>query len=89
MYISEAVTTILQYTENVMSLMSRKKITKELVFRYLHQNQVDGVSPAQDKRAMIELLLSHWGENQQTEESETSSNTSHQVHNFVVLCELF
>ncbi|KAF4529925.1 hypothetical protein B566_EDAN016555 [Ephemera danica] len=58
----EAVSTILQYTESVTSLLNRKKITKELVFRYLHQNQVDGVSPQMDKRAMIELLMSHWGE---------------------------
>ena len=59
---AEAVLAILQYTENVDSLLSRRKISKELVFRYLHANQVDGVSPSLDKKSMIELLLSHWGE---------------------------
>ncbi|XP_065351757.1 uncharacterized protein C3orf38 homolog [Cloeon dipterum] len=56
----DAVSTILKYSPSVASVLGRKKITKELVFRYLHKMRVKGAEPSMNKSRMIELINKHF-----------------------------
>jgi len=59
-FITEAVSIILQYSPSVSSVLSRKKITKEVVFRYLHKKKVAGVDPNMTKTRMVQRMVMFW-----------------------------
>jgi Domain of unknown function (DUF4518) len=59
-YFTEAVSVILQYSPSVSSLLSRKKITKELIFKYLHKKKVPCIDPTTTKAAMLQTMTRYW-----------------------------
>jgi hypothetical protein len=62
---TEAVTVILQYSPSVSSVLSRKKITKELIFKYLHKKKIAGINPMMTKTAMVLTMTQYWAKNAQ------------------------
>ncbi|XP_059479667.1 uncharacterized protein LOC132199157 isoform X2 [Neocloeon triangulifer] len=56
----EAVKIILRYSPSVSSVLSRQKITKEVIFRHCHKMSVKGLNPGMTKAKMITLLGDHW-----------------------------
>jgi len=59
---SEAVSAIILHSEKPSDLLRRRKIKKELLFKYLNAKRV-GVDPAADKSIMISHVLQLWGAN--------------------------
>ncbi|XP_071449826.1 uncharacterized protein C3orf38 homolog [Hetaerina americana] len=57
--VEEAKKCILLHTDTLSSLLRRKKITKELLFNYLHGKSVS-VCPTLDKHQLIEVTLQYW-----------------------------
>ncbi|XP_046400605.1 uncharacterized protein C3orf38 homolog [Ischnura elegans] len=57
--VEEAKKCILLHTDTLSSLLRRKKITKELLFNYLHGKNVS-VCPTLDKHQLIEVTLQYW-----------------------------
>ncbi|KAG8268502.1 hypothetical protein J6590_023878 [Homalodisca vitripennis] len=86
----EANEAILQHSDTVESILNRKKISRELLFNYLHWKKVTTDSNL-DKKSLINLLTNYWreqlhnGENPPTEANvqsnvvQTSVNTTSQV----------
>jgi flagellar biosynthesis GTPase FlhF len=71
MYISsEAVTVILQYSPSVSSVLSRKKITKELIFKYLHKKKIPCIDPMMTKTAMVQTMTRYWEKTAQRQLNE-------------------
>lgn len=58
----KALNVILLHSPSVESILTRKKISKQLLFNYLHYKQVP-VEPAFSKEELIKRLLDHWEEN--------------------------
>ena len=48
------------YTENPGELLRRKKIRRELLFKYAHEEGIQ-VMPSDDKPALIRRIMAHWG----------------------------
>lgn len=67
--VEEAKKCILLHTDTLSSLLKRKKITKELLFNYLHGKSVS-VCPTLDKHQLIEVTLQYW--NSQMNNSEVT-----------------
>ena len=57
---SEAVSAILLHTDKPSDLLRRRKVKKELLFKYLHAKKV-AVDPAADKSIFISHVLQLWG----------------------------
>ncbi|KAG8225407.1 hypothetical protein J437_LFUL004607 [Ladona fulva] len=68
--VEEAKKCILLHTDTIPSLLKRKKITKELLFNYLHGKQVS-VCPTLDKQQLIEVLLQYWNSQSSSEVTAT------------------
>ena len=59
---SEAVSAIILHSEKPSDLLRRRKIKKELLFKYLNAKKV-GVDSTADKSIMISHVLQLWGAN--------------------------
>ncbi|CAB3369062.1 Hypothetical predicted protein [Cloeon dipterum] len=70
----DAVSTILKYSPSVASVLGRKKITKELVFRYLHKMRVKGAEPSMNKSRMIELINKHFESDKKSRLGKTAED---------------
>ncbi len=57
---SEAVSAILLHTEKPVDLLRRRKIKKELLFKYLNAKRMS-VDPSADKSVFISQVLQLWG----------------------------
>ena len=57
---SEAVSAILLHTEKPIDLLRRRKVKKELLFKYLNAKKVP-VEPSADKSIFISHVLQLWG----------------------------
>uniref|UniRef100_A0A1B6ESY0 NTF2 domain-containing protein n=1 Tax=Cuerna arida TaxID=1464854 RepID=A0A1B6ESY0_9HEMI len=57
----EASNAILQHSDTVESILNRKKISRELLFNYLHWKKVTTDSNL-DKKSLINLLTNYWRE---------------------------
>lgn len=55
----EAVDAILAYTESAAELLRRKKVKREILFKYLH-NEGMPIAPSADKPAIMRRILEHW-----------------------------
>ena len=61
---SEAVSAIILHSDKPSDLLRRRKIKKELLFKYLNAKKV-GIDPTSDKSIMISHVLQLWGANNQ------------------------
>lgn len=59
---SEAVSAILLHTDKPSDLLRRRKIKKELLFKYLNAKRVS-IDPGADKSVYIAQVLQLWGNN--------------------------
>ena len=59
---SEAVSAILLHTDKPADLLRRRKIKKELLFKYLHAKRVTA-DPQAEKAVFISHVLQLWGNN--------------------------
>jgi len=59
-FIAEAVEAILVYTTSPAELLRRKKVKREVLFRYLHGEGVV-IAPNTDKYSIIHRILELWG----------------------------
>lgn len=57
--IVEAIEGIIKYSPNELSILKRKAVTKEVLFEYLHQNNV-GVPVPTTKSALIDKICNYW-----------------------------
>ena len=57
---SEAVSAILLHTDKPSDLLRRRKVKKELLFKYLHAKKV-AVDPSSEKSIYISHVLQLWG----------------------------
>ncbi|KAK5642783.1 hypothetical protein RI129_008950 [Pyrocoelia pectoralis] len=55
----EAISAIINYSPDSKSILKRKVVTRELLFSYLHQNQIPVVMPI-SKEELIGMICSHW-----------------------------
>lgn len=62
---AEANEAILQHSDTVESIINRQKVTKELIFNYLHWKKVNTDSN-RDKKSLSNLLTDYWKEQLQT-----------------------
>lgn len=58
-FVAEAIEAICKYSDSVPSILKRKIITKEILFAYLHQNDIPISLPAV-KNALIERICAFW-----------------------------
>ena len=63
-------TVILQYSPSVSSVLSRKKITKELIFKYLHKKKIPCIDPMMTKTAMVQTMTRYWEKTAQRQLNE-------------------
>jgi len=56
----EAVAAIIQHTERPQDLLKRRRIKKELLFKYLHDQRVDNVTATADKFSLVSSVLTLW-----------------------------
>lgn len=61
-FVPEANEAILQHSESVESILNRKKVSRDLLFNYLHWKKVAVTDNNLDKKSLITLLLSFWNE---------------------------
>lgn len=59
---SEAISAILLHTEKASDLLNRRKVKKELLFKYLCAKKVS-IEPSADKTIFISNVLQLWGTN--------------------------
>ena len=59
---TDAINTIILHTDNAADLLKRRKIKKELLFKYLHVKQVP-INPKADKNVHVSQVLELWGSN--------------------------
>lgn len=57
--ITEANEAILQHSDSVESILIRQKVSKELIFSYLHWKKVN-TENNRDKKSLINLLTAYW-----------------------------
>ncbi|KAK4877434.1 hypothetical protein RN001_009940 [Aquatica leii] len=55
----EAVESILKYSSDFKSILKRKVLTRDLLFTYLHENDIPVSLPA-SKQELIDLICTHW-----------------------------
>ena len=58
----EAIKAVVMYTENPAQLLRRRKIRKEVLFRYAHETGIP-VRPDDVKHVLMQQILKHWGSN--------------------------
>ena len=56
---TEALDAVVLHTETTTSLFNRKKLTKDILLRYLNEKKVD-VSGSADKLTLIDTIKSYW-----------------------------
>lgn len=57
--IDEGIEAVIQYAENAIDVLRRKKVKKEYIFQYLHQ--VGCIAPANaDKKVIVKAALNYW-----------------------------
>lgn len=59
-WVVEAVEAILAFTSTAAELLRRKKMKREILFRYLYSEGIS-VTPAADKMTIVRRVLQHWG----------------------------
>ncbi|XP_069693108.1 uncharacterized protein C3orf38 homolog isoform X2 [Periplaneta americana] len=59
-YITEAIDAIILHSATPESLLSRKKLSKDILFKYLNKKKVP-ILPSADKKSMIDSILQMWG----------------------------
>ena len=57
---SEAITMIILHTDRAVDLLKRKKIKKEILFKYLHLKRV-AIEAESDKSVCVSRVLELWG----------------------------
>ncbi|XP_015793509.1 uncharacterized protein C3orf38 homolog [Tetranychus urticae] len=57
--VEDAIQSLLKYCKDSLDILKRKKITKDVLFKYLKESNVD-VSPRCDKAELIHKCMSHW-----------------------------
>ena len=57
----EAERAVTNYTESISELLHRKKIRREVLFRYAHQENIATVKPTDEKVTLIRKILCHLG----------------------------
>lgn len=57
LFSAEAINDIIRYCKGTMDVLKRKRVTKDLLYRYLHQN---GNAPKSDKIEMIRQCTKLW-----------------------------
>lgn len=62
----EALLAIINYSPDSKSILKRKVVTRELLFSYLHQNQIPVVMPI-SKDEIIGIICSHWNSKNTTQ----------------------
>jgi hypothetical protein len=55
----EALDAILLHSDTVESVLQRRRVSKEILFKYLHTNKVP-ISASSDKGTMISTILQMW-----------------------------
>lgn len=78
--ISEAIETLLLHSNSVHSILNRKPVTKELLFKYLHHNKVP-VRNDFTKQLLIDNVIKFWKEKYSKEEwtqSEQQTDSTRQ-----------
>ena len=58
-FIAEAMNAIILHSPTVESLLTRRKISKEVLFRYLHEKKISSI-PSADKRTFVEEIIQLW-----------------------------
>lgn len=61
--IAEALEAILLHSDGVESILNRKKVSRELLFSYLHWKKVTTDSNL-DKKSLVNLVMDYWSEHQ-------------------------
>eukprot|EP00095_Tigriopus_kingsejongensis_P004791 maker-scaffold77_size404793-snap-gene-3.35 protein:Tk04791 transcript:maker-scaffold77_size404793-snap-gene-3.35-mRNA-1 annotation:"c3orf38 homolog" len=57
---AEAITAIILHTDQAEDLLKRRKVRKEVLFKYLFANRIEGVNPSSDKGEVIAHVLEFW-----------------------------
>ncbi|XP_029967957.1 uncharacterized protein C3orf38 homolog [Salarias fasciatus] len=86
--VTEATETILSFSKNAEELLKRKKIQRDIIFKYLAKEGVI-LSPSSDKRQLIEKTLEYWssgkvssGKNRQSDTDDTTEAASDSTDKF-------
>jgi hypothetical protein len=57
--LTEALDAILLHSDTMESVLQRRRVSKEILFRYLHNNKI-AINPSSDKWTMISTILQMW-----------------------------
>ncbi|KAJ9578717.1 hypothetical protein L9F63_005079 [Diploptera punctata] len=71
----EAVQAIILHSATAESLLMRKKMSKEILFRYLHEKRIPCVS-TDDKKTFVNSILEFWESNKKSVQLELQQKTS-------------
>lgn len=73
---SESLEAILQHSDSVESILSRKKVSRELLFNYLHWKKVTTDSNL-DKKSLGSMVINYW----KSEKHQETTGSCHQSLN--------
>lgn len=66
-WVVEAVDAILAFTGSAAELLRRKKMKRDILFRYLYGEGIS-VAPSADKSTIVRRVLEHWGSTTSSED---------------------